>query len=83
MEKATITGDAILNPIQSADPKINSNFDFDKTLAKETRQQFIHDHSDRDILVSGTHFSMPNGGHITTDGDTWRFVPALNAMGNK
>ena len=82
-KKATITGDAILNPIQLADPEIGSNFDFDKALAKKTRQHFIHEHTDQDILVLGTHFSTPSGGFITTDGDTWRFVPALNGTGNK
>jgi len=82
-KKATITGDAILNPIQLADPEIGSNFDFDKALAKKTRQHFIHDHSDQDILVLGTHFTTPSGGYITTDGDTWRFVPALNGTGIK
>ena len=82
-KKATITGDVLLNPIQLADPEIGSNFDFDKTLAKKTRQHFIYEHTDQDILVLGTHFTTPSGGYIATDGDVWRFVPALVGTGNK
>jgi len=46
-------------------------------------QQFIHDHTDQDTLVLGTHFATPSGGYIAKDGDVWRFVPALNGTVNK
>ena len=75
-KKATITGDLILNPIQLADPGICANFDFDKKRALATRLAFIDSHVDRDVLVLGTHFTTPAGGHIIRDKEGMRFVAA-------
>jgi len=74
--EAVITGDVLHNPIQFTDPSICANFDFDQKVALATRQSFINDHADRDVLVLGTHFPTPAVGHIVRagDGDGWRFV---------
>jgi glyoxylase-like metal-dependent hydrolase (beta-lactamase superfamily II) len=71
---AVITGDIIHSPIQFADPGICSNFDVDRALGLATRQAFIGDHADRDILVLGTHFPTPSGGRVVSDNDTWCFI---------
>ena len=75
-QNATITGDLIHNPIQVADPSICANFDFDKKRALATRLAFIDSHVDQDVLVLGTHFTTPAGGHIVRDKEGMRFVAA-------
>ncbi|MGD0069560.1 MAG: MBL fold metallo-hydrolase [Streptosporangiaceae bacterium] len=78
-QRAVITGDIILNPIQIADPDIVSNFDSDRALARATRRDFIARHADRGALILGTHFTTPAAGHIVADGAGWRFVPLDDA----
>jgi glyoxylase-like metal-dependent hydrolase (beta-lactamase superfamily II) len=73
--EAVITGDAILHPVQIADPEVGSTFDADRARATKTRQDFIRTRADRDILVLGTHFTTPSGGKIVKKGDGWRLVP--------
>ena len=72
--KAVIAGDIMHHPIQLADAGIQSSFDTDKTEAEATRRAFIRDHSDRDILVLGTHFARPSAGWIVRDGAAWRLA---------
>jgi glyoxylase-like metal-dependent hydrolase (beta-lactamase superfamily II) len=74
-QDAAIMGDLIHNPIQFADPGICANFDFDQKVGLATRQAFINNHADRDVLVLGTHFPTPAVGHIVRDGEGWRFTP--------
>lgn len=74
-QEAAITGDLIHNPIQLADPCICANFDFDQKASLATRQAFINNHADRDVLILGTHFPTPAVGHIVQDGEGWRFTP--------
>ena len=75
-KEAAITGDVFHNPIQFADPCICANFDFDRKVGLATRQAFISNHADRDVLILGTHFPTPAVGHIVRGGDQWRFTPA-------
>ncbi len=75
-KQAVITGDLMHNPVQIADPGICSNFDVDKAVGLETRRAFIGKHVDQDILVLGTHFATPSGGHIVRDNKAFRFVAA-------
>jgi glyoxylase-like metal-dependent hydrolase (beta-lactamase superfamily II) len=75
-QEAVITGDLIHNPIQFADPGICCNFDDNQELALTTRQTFISNHADRDVLVFGTHFTTPAVGRIVSDNKTWLFEPA-------
>ena len=74
-KQAAITGDVIHNPIQFTDPGICANFDFDQKVGLATRQAFINNHADRDVLILGTHFPTPAVGHIVRDGERWRFTP--------
>ena len=74
-KEAAITGDLIHNPIQLADPGICANFDFDQKVGLATRQAFIDNHADRDVLILGTHFPTPAVGHIVRDGEGWGFTP--------
>lgn len=71
---AVIAGDVMHHPIQLANAGIQAVFDTDKTAAEATRRTFIRDHSDRDVLILGTHFTRPCGGWIVRDGAAWRFA---------
>ncbi len=73
-QAASITGDMAHHPIQIADPDVCSNFDTNRKLSTATRRQFIAQHCDKDILVLGTHFVTPSGGHIVSEAGGWRFV---------
>jgi glyoxylase-like metal-dependent hydrolase (beta-lactamase superfamily II) len=79
-QEAVITGDAILHPVQIADPEICSTFDTDRARAMKTRRDFIRDRVDRNILVLGTHFTTPSGGNIVSGDTGWRFVPSNNEV---
>jgi glyoxylase-like metal-dependent hydrolase (beta-lactamase superfamily II) len=74
-KEAVITRDLIHSPIQLADPGICANFDFDPKIAYGTRQAFVNYHSDRNVLVLGTHFPSPAVGQIVRDVNGWRFAP--------
>jgi glyoxylase-like metal-dependent hydrolase (beta-lactamase superfamily II) len=71
---AVITGDVMHHPVQCAEPGWHSNFDVDADAARRTRRAFLERYADQPILVIGTHFATPVGGHIVRHGDAWRFV---------
>ena len=70
---AVITGDLIHHPIQVATPRLATTLDTDVEMARATREQFVAAHLDRAVLVLGTHFGTPAGGHIVS-------TPAGNAF---
>jgi glyoxylase-like metal-dependent hydrolase (beta-lactamase superfamily II) len=72
-ETAIITGDLMHHPIQCAMPELASNFDFDVELARKTRADFLDRHSDKPVLILGTHFATPAAGLIFRSGDRYRF----------
>lgn len=76
--RAVITGDVFHHPAQLAKPDLGSVADSDPDLAGKTRQAFIRSHSGEEILVLGTHFAMPSGGHIVADEDAWRFASVVS-----
>lgn len=73
-EQAVITGDIMHHPIQCSDPSITSCFDYDIARARMTRDAFIRSHSDRPILIFGTHFAGFTAGYIRSHERGWRFV---------
>ena len=72
-EDAIITGDMMHHPIQVGVPDLSSNFCTDPEAARVTRKAFLERYTDRPVLVLGTHFATPTGGHIRRDGKTFRF----------
>lgn len=78
-QMAIITGDMTHHPIQFADPNVCSPFDDSRVGSTETRKAFIRDFADTDVLVLGTHFTAPTGGHIVSEADGWRFAPPTGA----
>ena len=72
-EEAVITGDLFHHPLQLAHPDWKDVADVDGELAHETRKDFLNRYSDRPVLILGTHFAAPTGGHIVRDGAAFRF----------
>jgi glyoxylase-like metal-dependent hydrolase (beta-lactamase superfamily II) len=61
---AVITGDMMIHPVQIAEPGWQQTADTDKAQAARTRQAFVDDHCDRDVMILGTHFNTPTGVYI-------------------
>ena len=72
-EEAVITGDLMHHPVQCAEPGWASNFDTDPDAARRTRRSFLERYANRPVLVLGTHFATPTGGHIMPEGAAYRF----------
>ncbi|MER5891336.1 MBL fold metallo-hydrolase [Streptomyces sp. NPDC001941] len=71
-----VTGDCIHHPVQLADTGLGSCVDIDPGLAASTRRALLAEVADTDTLVLGSHFPAPAAGHVVTQGDAYRFVPA-------
>jgi glyoxylase-like metal-dependent hydrolase (beta-lactamase superfamily II) len=70
--RAVITGDLIHSPVQCMEPQWIMRADIDPQQAKTTRQTFLEQHCEADILVCATHFPAPSFGHIVPrDGAFW------------
>jgi hypothetical protein len=64
------------HPLQCAEPDLANNFDVDSAAARRTRRDFLSRHSDKPVLVLGTHFAPPTGGRVVAEGEAWRFALA-------
>lgn len=62
--RAVMTGDLIHHPLQLAHPGWSANVDTDQALSAVTRQTFLDDHCETDILVLTAHFPSPSLGHV-------------------
>ncbi|MBK5104963.1 MAG: MBL fold metallo-hydrolase [Burkholderiales bacterium] len=72
-EEAVITGDLMHHPLQCAEPDLANNFDVDADAARRTRRDFLARHSNKPVLVLGTHFAPPTGGWVVDAKPAWRF----------
>ena len=77
-EEAVITGDLMHHPVQCAEINWASRFDVDPAAARATRRGFLERYKDGKVLVLGTHFATPTGGHISSSGKAFRFVGNLS-----
>jgi glyoxylase-like metal-dependent hydrolase (beta-lactamase superfamily II) len=66
-QRAIVTGDMMHNPIQFERPTDFGRFDMDQSQAAATRQTFVDDLANTDILVIGSHFSEPTAGYVVRD----------------
>ena len=71
--EAVITGDTFHHPLQMAHPEWRDIADADPAQAYQTRVKFCTQFGDRPVLVLGTHFASPTGGHIRREGSAFRF----------
>lgn len=75
-ESALITGDCIHHPVQLLRPDLGSCVDIDPAAAARTRHELLSALSGTSTLLLGSHFPPPTAGHVVTDGDSYRLVPA-------
>lgn len=55
-KRAIVTGDMIHNPLQIAEPRVTSHFDWNSAIAVETRLAFLKKWTDGETIIIGTHF---------------------------
>lgn len=63
-QKAVITGDVLHHPCQIAHPEWSTVVDTFPEQGIDSRNKFIENVSDKDVLIIGTHFADPVAGHI-------------------
>ena len=59
--------------LQLAHPDWKDVADVDGETAHKTRIEFLERYADTPVLILGTHFASPTGGHVVRDGDVYRF----------
>ncbi len=72
--RALITGDIVHHPCQLSRLHWESAADHNPPQAEATRRAVIAEHADTPTLVIGTHFAGYTGGHVVSDGDSYRLV---------
>jgi glyoxylase-like metal-dependent hydrolase (beta-lactamase superfamily II) len=71
--KAIITGDLFHHAIQCCVPKWSSCFDWDAKQAIISRERFLADVADTDIVILPIHFPKPTAGFICTSGASFHY----------
>ena len=75
-QKIVFVGDMIHIPsAQFDDPDIAMKFDFDSAKAIEVRKNLLADAAKNGYEVAGAHLPFPGCGHVSKEGDHYRFVP--------
>jgi glyoxylase-like metal-dependent hydrolase (beta-lactamase superfamily II) len=70
-------GDIIHNPIQIAEPNLNSAFCEDATQARTTRRKLLDEAAERNQLLVPGHFSAPHIGRVRAAGTGFVFRGGL------
>ena len=73
-KRALITGDCFHHPCQIAHPEWATLVDVDQNQGTETRRQLLHEFSENNGVILGSHFSEPVGGHIVHKDGNYRLV---------
>ena len=68
-----ITGDLMHSPIQCALPDMSPRVDWRKSLAAETRRQFLGEVAESQQLVLASHFPLPSVGRVRKHADAFRW----------
>jgi glyoxylase-like metal-dependent hydrolase (beta-lactamase superfamily II) len=68
---------AINNVVSLAMPDWHAAFDTDGPQASATRKQLFGDAASSGMRVLAYHFPFPGLGFIDTDGEGFRFIPAM------
>jgi glyoxylase-like metal-dependent hydrolase (beta-lactamase superfamily II) len=61
---ALITGDCFHHPCQMTRVDWCSSADFDQAAGLATREKFLAEYSESEVLIIGTHFATPTAGHV-------------------
>ena len=60
------------NPVQLEEPNRIVRFDMDQAAGVQSREAFVEDMANSDVLVIGSHFSEPSAGYVVSDADGCR-----------
>lgn len=63
-ERGFILGDVVISPIDVAEPSLENSFDWNGTIAGETRRRLLDRLSGDGSLVGGSHLPAPGLGHF-------------------
>jgi glyoxylase-like metal-dependent hydrolase (beta-lactamase superfamily II) len=66
-------GDIIHNPIQMAEPDLNSSYCEDGPQARLTRRRLLEESAERNLLLIPGHFCAPHIGHVKVAGRGFEF----------
>jgi len=70
---ALITGDLVHTPLQFAHTGAQSSADNDPAMATATRDRYVAELTDTDVVVLGTHFAPPTSGRLVSHPSGVRF----------
>lgn len=70
---AMFWGDVVHHPIQLIRPELALVFDHDQAAAVETRRKLLNRIADSDTTCFPAHFRGASAGHVTRDGDVFRY----------
>lgn len=76
-QRLILIGDLVLSPLQFVDPVLGSNFDGDPAAAAAQRLRLLKDAAANHDWIAGGHIPFPGIGHVSSDAQGFRFVPAL------
>lgn len=76
-DTAIFFGDVIHNPIQMAEPDLNSAFCEDPPVARATRHKLLNDAAEHNHLLVPGHFPSPHIGRVKRAGDAFVFCGGL------
>ena len=76
-ERGFILGDVVLSPIDAEEPDLDTSFDWDHDIARETRRKIIDRLAGDRSLVGASHLPAPGLGHfVRLDNRTkWQALP--------
>jgi glyoxylase-like metal-dependent hydrolase (beta-lactamase superfamily II) len=74
-QQAWITGDMVHHPVQVLRSDWASMPDHDPVRSVATRGEIFPRLADEAVLVLGTHFAEPTGGHVQRDSSGWTWSP--------
>ena len=74
-EKLFHVVDLLHHAVQFAHPDWHHRFDTDKPLAVSSRRAMLQLAADEDLLTAFYHLAFPALGHISVDGDGYKFTP--------
>lgn len=73
-KEAVITGDAIHSSAQCQHPHWHFKYDRDAQQAVTSRRTLLETCAERGLTVLGSHFTLPSIGHVTSDGNVFRWT---------
>jgi glyoxylase-like metal-dependent hydrolase (beta-lactamase superfamily II) len=72
-QQATVVGDLFHHALQLRKPGMSTIFCWDPVAAAESRRKVFEQVADTPTVVLPVHFPAPTAGHVSREGDAWRW----------